>query len=78
MGHVHDDAMPVQPVPYAAVLAANVRGARARAQLTQTSLARRMRQPTTPADLAFGATIHEPVAVEDANVDRTEDGSRPN
>jgi transcriptional regulator with XRE-family HTH domain len=35
--------MPVQPVPYAKVLADNARAARARARLTQQQVARRMR-----------------------------------
>jgi transcriptional regulator with XRE-family HTH domain len=44
MNRVHDFDVPTQPVPYGQVIAANVRAARARAEITQTTLARRMRR----------------------------------
>ena len=44
MIHVQDVDVPSQPVPYGTVIAANVRAARARAEITQTTLAKRMRR----------------------------------
>lgn len=44
MNRVHAYDVPTQPVPYGTVIAANVRAARARAEITQQVLARRMRR----------------------------------